>query len=92
MIVISKEFPEVLFDLYHVSYDYSLMEVYSFRNGELINESKAEVPECKLHTGTIRTLFSFDSVEPPGNISIYFNEDYPYCYEAYESDSSGEDD
>jgi hypothetical protein len=77
----SVEFPEILFDLYHVSWDYRTMEIYTFRGGNLVAESKHDHEHLQTHTGVIITAFPFNGTCVKCNLSIFFNEEYHDLFE-----------
>lgn len=80
MKLISSTFPEIIFDLYHVAWDFHTMEIYTFFNGKLVEQSKLDFENLEVHTGIIVTEFPFDYTMVPYNISEFFNEDYPYTF------------
>lgn len=81
MQLISEKFPEILFDLYHVSWDYRTMEIYSFLKGKMVKKSKIDHENLEVHTGYVTTTFHFEHTNIPNNISEFFNEEYHEPFE-----------
>lgn len=79
---ISNAIADMTIDVYHCSWDFKLMEIYSYRCGALCEKTTLNHESIKTHAGVISGKFVFGSTYiDSGDITEYFGVDYPTPFE-----------
>lgn len=81
MLSVSAKFPEVIFDLYHFYMDCRILCIVSYLNSIEVESTIYDHTELKIHTGTLSTVFPFDSTFIDCGITEYFCPDYERGFE-----------